>query len=132
MADKSRYETTVRKDNIISIRSRAGRKKGPFFVYDAEAFCIQTSKIYYICIIDQIQDGRYHGYGYAAFNDGEKIKFTIASNNNDNIKEKCIIAGQSIAKQFGGTLMTGKIDEYGQFHRSMDRQFEMHGDTIGA
>ncbi len=127
MADKSDNETTCRKDNIISFRAKAGRKEGPFFVYDAEAFCIKTKEIYYISIIYQNPDGNYRCHGYASFNNGEKVKFTIANCNDEKLREKCILGGRNIAKQYGGILMAGKIDEFGQFHRSMGHQNKMLG-----
>ena len=96
-------------------------------MYDAEAFCIKTKEIYYISIIYQNPDGHYHCHGYAAFTDGEKVKFTVTNCNDEKLREKCIRGGRNIAEQYDGTLMAGKIDEFGQFYCSTDQQNKMHG-----
>ena len=122
MSDTKRTDTTSIKDNIVSFQSKAGAQSAYFSLNDAEAFCIQTDEIYYISVIYQDRKGRYHSHGHAVFKSGEKVKFTIAVNDDEMVREKCLKAGHRIAREFGTTLMTGKIDEYGKFHPNTNTQ----------
>ena len=122
MSDTKRTEPTSIKDNIVSFQSKAGAQRACFSLNDVEAFCIETDEVYYISVIYRDRNGRYHSHGHAVFQSGEKVKFTIVVNDDEMVREKCLKAGHRIASEFGATLMTGKIDEYGKFHPNTSTQ----------
>jgi hypothetical protein len=111
-------------DNIVSFLTKVEKGAASFSLADVEAFCIDTEEVYYISVIYKDRRGYYHSHGHAVFSTGEKMKFTIAVNDDETVRDRCYGAGQRIAEQFGATLMTGTIDECGKFYRNANVQKE--------
>jgi hypothetical protein len=114
--DSNRNDAAVDKIDTIFRRTKTGGSAATIPLAGAEAFCIDTEEIYYLNVIYQDRNGHYHSHGHAVFESGEKVRFTITANGNETVREKCVLAGQRIARQYGGTLMQGKIDKYGKFY----------------
>ena len=80
-----------------------------------EAFRIRCREIYYLSILFPGDETGVQGQGFAAFKNGEQIRFTINGNGDENTRERCIKAGERIAMTFQATLEHGTISHQGRF-----------------
>lgn len=93
------------KNNIIPL-DQPNKKPDPCSDPAAEAFMVNTRKIFFVVVMHLIQDRQYRGEGYATFADGHTLYFCIDADECAKVRDKCLTVAQRIARVYGGTLQT--------------------------
>jgi hypothetical protein len=97
------------KNNFIPL-DQSSKKPDPWVDPAAEAFMVNTQKIFLVIVVHLIQDRKYRGEGYATFADGHTLNFSIDADEFAKVRDKCLMVAQRIARAYGGTLQRGKMD----------------------
>ena len=115
MPCSSRKNKDPRYDNVIPLFQDLPSDCQPMETADSEAFCIRTADLFYLSVLTPDREKEAHGRGYAVFSTGEKVQFTIKGNGDGTVRERCIRAGEKIARQFKADLEYGRISSLGKF-----------------
>ena len=81
----------------------------------AEAFSVNTEKITYLALLYMDSQQHYQSTGFVIFSDGEKWHFSMDERDEPNVREKCRVMAQRIARMYQGALAHGIVDGEGKY-----------------